>query len=473
MKRIIAVAAVATVAVAAFAAGRVTGPNERLFQDVLAIVSRKYVDPLPQDSLLLKASRGIISELGDPYAHLYTADEVSRFTQTHLGFYGGVGMVVNERDGKGEVQHVYSHTPAGDAGIVSGDIIVAIDGNEIDKWPLEKITGMLRGEVGTRVRIGLMHDGHRMDLELTRAQIHLPAVAYEMRFGDVGYIPLATFNETSADETRKAVQQLRAQGAKSLVLDLRGNGGGLVNEAVEISDIFLKANQLVLSQRERDDTINYKTNDNDDAGGLPLIVLVDRYTASASEIVAGALQDYKRATIVGERTYGKGVVQTTFPASNGAIVKITTGKWYTPLGRTIQKPLTPDSTHQGGVQPDLKVATDTFTTVEQQFLRGLGTQRSAFYTAVSDAAHRIAKAGQGDVRVTDAELSALFAAIQTNGVKITAADWANVKDYIAYVLTLQATEYRNGEAAAKRVTLRRDKVLQRGLDVAEGKIAQR
>lgn len=468
MKRIVAIPVLVVTVVAAYTAGRVTGPNERLFSDVLNLVSRKYVDTISQDSLLLAASRGMIDEIGDPYAHLYTPEELSQYTQSHLGFYGGVGMLVTERDGKGEVQHVYPRTPASEAGIVAGDMIVAIDGNEIVNWPLEKITGSLRGEVGTPVRVSITHEGVRQDLSIKRAEIHLPAVAYDMMFGNVGYIPLTTFNETSAAEVRKAVEHVRQQGAKSLVLDLRGNGGGLVDQAVAITDIFLKSDQLVLAQREREDTINYKTRDNYDAGGMPVVVLVDRFTASASEIVAGALQDYKRAKIVGERTYGKGVVQTAFNTSGGAVVKFTTGKWFTPLGRTIQKPQGKDSLQIGGVHPDVTVAPDTFTTAESTFLRNLGDKRAAFFTALRDAAHQIAKSGTGDVVIRPADVTALFNAVHSKQIVKTRAEFDAAQEYIEYALAMQANELRNGEAAAKRVTLRRDRTLNTALTEAAG-----
>ena len=468
----LAVFAFGVVVTLVFTYGRDPGPNERLFQDVLTLVSRKYVNPISNDSLLLTASRGLIDDLGDPYAHLYTANELTEYTQTHLGHYGGVGMIVTERDGKGEVQHVYPKTPAGDAGLNSGDIIVNIDNQEIDNWPLEKITGHLRGEVGTKVHVTVLHEGTRTSYDLTRAEIHIPAVGYDLKFNKTGYIPLTTFNETSAEEVKKALDDVRSSGATSLVLDLRGNGGGLVDQAVAIADLFLKQNMLVLSQRERDDTINYKTEDAYDADGLPLVVLVDRFTASASEILAGALQDYKRATIIGERTYGKGVVQTAFPASNGAVVKITTGKWYTPLGRTIQKPQGTDSLQIGGVHPDIAVPTDTFTTIESSFLKGLGAKRADFYIAVSDVAHEVARSGQGDVQIGDAQLNEVFTKATARGVVMTRADYDKVRDYIHYVLMLQATDYRNGEAAAKRVTLERDRVLQRALDVVQRSAAR-
>ncbi|HUP90478.1 MAG TPA: S41 family peptidase, partial [Longimicrobiales bacterium] len=242
MNKTLAVFALGVIVTLAFTSARATGPNERLFQDVLSLVSRKYVHPISNDSLMLAASRGLIDDLGDPYAHLYTADEMAAYTQTHLGRYGGIGMIVGERDGKGEVQHVYPKSPAGNAGLTSGDLIVGIDNEVIDNWPLEKITGKLRGEVGTHVKVSVLHEGVRANYDLTRAEIHLPAVGYDLKFGHTGYIPLTTFNETSAAEVKKAVENELAAGATSLVLDLRGNGGGLVDQAVAIADLFLKKN---------------------------------------------------------------------------------------------------------------------------------------------------------------------------------------------------------------------------------------
>ena len=454
---------------AAFAvvAFRHSEPDEHLFGDVLALVSQRYVHPISNDSLMLKASRGLLDELGDPYAKLYTPAEMTEYTSTLLGHYGGVGMRMEDRDCAASVVQVFRNTPAAQAGLSAGDVIRAIDGESMVGKSLDDVVSKLRGPIGSSVHVTFAHDGTDNTAEIKRAEIKLPAIPYDMMIGNVGYIPLTSFNETSSDEMRQALADVKSKGAKSLILDLRGNGGGIVDEATAIADMFLKDNMTVLTQRERRDTIVYTTHDNDDAGNIPMVVLVDGYTASASEIVAGALQDYGRAAVLGQRTYGKGVVQTTFRAGNGNILKLTTGTWYTPKGRSIQKPVTPDSTHEGGITPDLKIANDTLDAAASAMLKAMKDSQRQLYLALTDQARIISKSHTLPIKITAADRDALYQNLMNRKVKLERPMFDAASDYIDYILAMQATDDAAGEAAAKRVAMTHDAVLKRALDLVQ------
>src|SRR5687768_16575676 len=288
--------------------------GEQLFNDVVTIVRSRYVEPVATDKLLEKAAVGLLDQLDDPYAHLYTTrEDVSEFTQTHQGNYGGVGMSIEDRDGVHTVVRVFPDTPAERGGMQEGDRIYSVDGQVVRGWPLEKVTGRIKGEPGTNVTLEFERGPHAPSRAvMTRAIVSIPAVPYAINFDGVGYVPLSQFGETASDEVQKAIASLRQQGARSFILDLRGNGGGLLGEAVEIADLFLPAGDTVVVQRERTQSQVYATRDAANLAGAPIVVLVDGGSASASEIVAVALQDLDRALVVGEGTYGKGVVQTVY-----------------------------------------------------------------------------------------------------------------------------------------------------------------
>jgi carboxyl-terminal processing protease len=320
------------------------------------------------------------------------------------------------------VSRIFPHTPAEDGGVHEGDRIVRVDSLPTTDAKIDKVSDALRGVAGTRVQVVFQRPGvaEPVKLSFKRAIIHVPAVPYATMVGDhIGYIPLQTFNENTADELEAAASKLVREGARGLVLDLRDNGGGIVEQALAVSSLFLKPGQPIVNVKSRNapDEVARATTEQL-AAQPPLIVLTDGGTASASEIVAGALQDHDRALVLGTTSFGKGLVQSLFPLDGGYALKITTGKWYTPSGRSIHRErklladgrfveTRPDSLETealkkarpsyssdagrtvyggGGITPDVIVPDDTLLTTEQEFLRAIAPKAQAFVTVLNQYA---------------------------------------------------------------------------------------
>jgi C-terminal peptidase (prc) len=318
-----------------------TRDSARLFDQVLSLVSDRFVDTVPNPDLYEKAARGLVREINDPYAALYSPKQLAEFTASTGGRYAGLGMLVEDQQGVTVVSRVYPHTPAEAGGVHDGDHIVAVEKQAVHGWKLPQVTDALKGNPGTQVSVTFARPGvmSPIVLKLTRAIIHIPAVPYTILLdGKIGYLPLLQFNETSGSEFEHAVQKLAREGARGIVIDLRGNGGGIVDQAIDISNIFLRDGAEIATVRARSGEVQrYAARGAPLAPTLPLVVLTDGYTASASEIVAGALQDHDRALVVGTTSFGKGLVQSLFTLDGGWALKLTTAKWYTPSGRSIQK----------------------------------------------------------------------------------------------------------------------------------------
>jgi carboxyl-terminal processing protease len=315
--------------------------NSRLFEQVLSLVSRQYVDTVASGELMARAARGLVKELHDPYTELFTPKESDEFARGTNGRYGGTGMLLAEEDNEiVAVQRVFPHTPAEDAGVAEGDRIMAIGDSSATTWGLSKVSERLRGAPGSRVVVTFSRPGVVTPIRLTftRREVHVPAVQFATTINGVGYIPLQTFNENAIEEVAEAVQKVMSEGARGLVLDLRDNGGGIVEQSLAISSLFLKDSQEIVSVRARGTPNDVsRARGLHMANGVPLVVLTNGGTASAAEIVAGALQDHDRALVLGSTTFGKGLVQSLYSLEGGYALKLTTGKWYTPSGRSINR----------------------------------------------------------------------------------------------------------------------------------------
>jgi carboxyl-terminal processing protease len=308
---------------------------------------------VPADEELAKgAIEGMIGALGDPHAAYFDAEDFAAFTRILNGEFSGVGIQIQPSDEGPLVVSVIDATPAAQAGVVAGERIVSVDGKDVRDMPTEGVAALITGEAGTVVTIGLQGGpaGART-LQLTRARIQLPDVETRLEEDGIGYVDLVQFSSHTGMRVRAAALDLAARGARGIVLDLRGNPGGLLHEAVEVASVFVE-DGIVVSVRGRgepgdhqDHQIVYKA-EGDALERLPLVVLVDKWSASASEIVAAAVQDLGRGQIVGETTYGKGSVQTVEVLGNGG-VKLTTAEYLTPAGHSIEGV---------GVVPDLQVA---------------------------------------------------------------------------------------------------------------------
>jgi carboxyl-terminal processing protease len=326
-----------------------------LFSEAFERVRANYVRPVQDSELINGAIEGMVSSL-DPHSSYMDAKSFGDMQIQTKGAFGGIGIEVTMEDGLIKVISPIDDTPAAKADLKSGDFIAAINGSTIQGMALDEAIDKMRGPVGTKVTLTVLRTGEKkpFDVILTRAVIHVDSVKWH-REGDIGYIRLSAFNEETDSGLDKAVRALKKQIGPSLkgyVLDLRNNPGGLLEQAVDVSDDFLTSGEIVSTRgRNPDDTERYDAKLGDIADGKPIIVLINGGTASASEIVAGALQDHKRAKILGMTSFGKGSVQTIIPlGEGGGALRLTTARYYTPSGRSIQAE---------GIIPDVAVAQST------------------------------------------------------------------------------------------------------------------
>ena len=297
-----------------------------------------YVDPIDADRLLEGAAAGMVSDL-DPYTEFFSEEGMSDFEILTTGKYGGVGALIRQKDDWVRIAQPYEGSPADRGGLKIGDRILAIDGEPTRGYTTEQVSALLKGEPGSRVKVTVEHlDSTRQTVTLRRERISIPGVPYAGWVADgIGYIRHSDFTEGCYEQMRAAVERLRGEGElRGLILDYRSNGGGILQEAVKILSMFVPKGTVVLTTRGRTEQKEYRTESEPILPDLPLAVLVNGNTASSSEIVAGALQDLDRAVLIGQRSFGKGLVQTTRPLGYNTMLKLTTAKYYIPSGRCIQ-----------------------------------------------------------------------------------------------------------------------------------------
>lgn len=320
------------------------------FQDVMFLLQNYYVEDVDFETLIEGAINGMLNEV-DRYSYFMNASEYDEMQEEYEGHYGGIGIVITMRDNKLTIVSPIKDTPGEKAGLRAGDIITAIDGQETEEISQRKAVEMMRGEEGTEVILTIDRgDDSPFDQKITRKDIEVSYVETEMKTEQIGYISLAQFIENVGSDVETAVQDLKAQGAKGIILDLRNNPGGLLNEAVDVASVFLEEG-VVVSVRQKDETerVLEVNQDLETDTEIPLIVLINKGSASGSEIVAGAIKDYNRGKLIGTTTFGKGVVQSVVPLEDGSAVSLTTARYYTPAGNYI---------HQKGIKADLNIELD-------------------------------------------------------------------------------------------------------------------
>lgn len=318
--------------------------------DVFERVRVTYVDKVDDKTLIRGAISGMLASL-DPHSAYLDGRDYATLKQTTDGEYSGLGLTVTSEDGAVKVVTPTDDTPAAKAGIKSGDYITHLDDELIYGGSLNDAVDKMRGPAGTKIKLTVVRQGETKPLEftLTREVVVIKPVKWETR-GNVGLIRISTFNNKTGDATRAAVEAIKAKlgaGVVGYVVDLRSNPGGLLEEAIKVSDVFLDAGEVVSERRRaKNDVDRYFAKAGDLTDGKPVVVLVDEGTASAAEIVAGALQDHRRAIVLGQRSFGKGSVQTVFPLSAETALRITTARYFTPSGRSVQ---------EAGIDPDIPV----------------------------------------------------------------------------------------------------------------------
>jgi carboxyl-terminal processing protease len=322
-------------------------------EEVFGLLKGEALDPPSETSATAGAIQGLLESGGDSYGAYFDPRHFEYFNQEMSGEFGGIGVTLGEKDGTAYVVEVFPGTPADKGGVKAGDRFAIIDGIRRGKWTVEEVVRRVRGEEGTTVDLTMIRPGSKgvpgkeVTFELTRAVIKFPNLKSEMK-GDVGYIRIAQFNDNATDEIADALRSLESKGAKGFVLDLRDNPGGALKQAVSVTSLFVEGGVVVrVAERGKDETEHRTVGER--VTDAPLVVLINGNSASASEIVAGALQDHGRARLVGERSFGKGSVQTIKQLSFGGAVKFTTAHYLTPKRRAIDGK---------GLEPDIVVEMD-------------------------------------------------------------------------------------------------------------------
>ena len=497
-----------------------TGPGNvyqqaRLFDDVLSHVSAYYVDSLGETDLYQKATRGMLEQLKDPYSVLLTGDDYKALTEQTSGNYAGLGIQIDVRDGWITVVAPLPETPAERAGVETGDQIVEVDGKSTEGWKNDEAVKALRGPAGSKITITVRRSGipDPLKYSLVRAQIHIKSVPSGTMFdGGIGYISLNPVSETSAAELRQEITAMKKKGMKSMILDLRQNPGGLLDQGVEVSDLFLDTKQEIVSTRgrARGSTKEFYDDAKQTWPDLPIVVLVNDGTASAAEIIAGALQDHDRAVVVGSPSFGKGLVQTLFPLGEGVALKLTTARWYTPSGRTIQREVgseeeqfqvaaneatadtvvgspgleTSDSAIKarpiyhtdagrvvrggGGIVPDIVMTPDTLTEGEREFAKALGTHLPEYRDVLTTMALDTKKKGtltSESFTVTPDMRRDLYDRLRAKGVSITPEEFNGAQRLVDDQLSYELARYVFGKQAEFKRRVRNDRQVQTSLDL--------
>lgn len=500
--------AVATVALVPALAGgwmlqsRAATDGAQLLEQVMGLVAQRYVDTVGVGMLYEKAARGLVKELNDPYSELFTPKQIAEFSRQTNGRYGGIGMEISKIGDWVTVQRVFPNTPAENAGVQEGDRILQIDTASTRGWQTTQVSNTLLGTPGTSVKVSFGRPGVTQPIVATmqRAEIHVPAVRLAMTFDNaVGYIPVDRFNETTAEDIARAMQKVQREGAKGIVLDLRNNPGGILEQSIAVANLFLPRGKEVASVRARNgEAQTYVATSNPMAPQVPLVVLVNGYSASASEIVAGALQDHDRAVVLGTTSFGKGLVQTLFPLDGGYALKMTTAKWFTPSGRSIQKErkmvdgqfveVTPDSLESdsarkarpvfrsasgrvvyggGAVTPDVVIKPDTLTTAEQTLARALAPKGPEIFTMINDLAIEQKGKVRPDFAYDAALTEQLWQRLQKAGVKVDRAQWDAGRSWLDEQLEERIAKVAFGDTTVVRHALKDDAQLQRAIELVK------
>jgi carboxyl-terminal processing protease len=474
----------------------------QLFESVFQRVQNDYVDNVGDSALYRKSVDGMLFELNDPYSTFLPPDRFARLNETTSGNYAGLGLEVDLRDGWLIVVAPVAGGPAERAGIQPGDRIIDIAGKQTKGWTIEEAAKVLRGKLGTFVTLRLERPGIStpIGLRLPRMTIHQSAVRRASMLNDgVGYIDLKAFSDSTAKELNGAITTLLARGMKTLVLDMRTNPGGLLTQGVRVSDLFLDPGQKIVSMRGRvpDANREYADTAQQRWPQLPLLVLVDGRSASAAEIVAGALQDHDRAVIIGTPTYGKGSAQSVISFGPDGGLKITTARWFTPVGRSITRRLPSDDEPDdqlpasrerfrtdggrtvyggGGITPDVIAGDTTTPAVEGIFIRALGANAGNFRDAVTDYALFLKgtrRITTPDFVVTPAMREEVWKRMKERGIDVPRTAYDGAEPLVSRMIGFDIARYAFGSDAEFRRRAAIDKPLQKALDLARGAKSER
>jgi len=479
----------------------------RLFDDVLAHVADYYVDSLDERQLYQMAIDGMLDQLHDPYSVFLKPEDFRQLSEATTGNYSGLGIQIDVRDGWITVVAPLPDTPAERAGVQTGDRITQLDGRSTEGWKQDQAVKELRGPAGTAAELLIRRTGvdKPITYKLTRATIHIRSVdpRITMMLDDrVGYIALSPVSESSTRDVSLAIDTLLKQGMKSLIFDLRGNPGGLLDQGVAVSDLFLDPGKAIVETRGRAPGSSHEFSDTKPQlwPRLPIVVIVNGGSASAAEIIAGALQDHDRAVLIGTPTFGKGLVQSFWRLTPETGLKLTTARWFTPSGRTIQRVTRNEAEQEaqviaaqrgqdakidstavfhtdagrtiyggGGIRPDIYVVADTFTSAERAFIRALGDKAPAFRDALTAYAIELKEGNRlpsPNFSVTQAMVDDIVRRVRAKGAELPDSVIAGARRLITQELGYEAARYVFGRSAEFRRRMADDEQIKRAVALA-------
>ena len=465
--------------------------DPELLEQAVSRLSDLHMDGFSDSTLWEAAIDGLIGALDDPYAELFTETESDAWEEETTGNYSGIGLQITLLNDEVTVTAVFRSTPAKEVGIVVGDVIVGVNTNDASDWTTGMAADSIRGPVGTDVLIKIRRAGFEESIgfDITRAEVHVPAVHYGVLESGIGYILLDRVARNAAQEMNSALAELA--NTQGLIIDLRRNPGGFLDESLMLADLFLKPGSALASvvQRIPDaeahemETDTYNDRWPQLVPDLPIVVLVDRFTASGAEILAGALQDFDRALVLGERSFGKGVVQTVMPLPDNRRLRFTTGRWHTPLGRSLQRardsqfrPLDEDldtfprvTTAQGrelinggGIFPDLAVEGDTTTLAERELIRAVNEQEIPLGLRLAELGFEAATArreASEDPGISDQEFDDFLLLLEEEGLTTDQLSVPGIREYLRWRARIAVAQRMDDLGAEAEVRMERDLVL--------------
>lgn len=468
--------------------------GQRLLEGVMRRVQSSWVDTISTEGMYERAAIGLMGELGDPNSAYLPPDRLRRLREATTGVYRGVGLNVDLREGWITVISPRLNSPAQLAGIRAGDRLVELDGQSMKGWTSEEARNSLRGPLGSKLRLTVERAGMRIPFALERSDIHVSSVQRAMMLDSrTGYFALTTFSDSTATEVEEIVDSLVKAGATALIFDLRGNPGGLLAQGVAVTNLFLDAGLKIVTTKGRAPSANaeYVSKGTQRWPKLPIVVLVNSGTASAAEIVAGALQDHDRAIVLGRSSYGKGSAQAVLALDNGGAIKLTNAYWYTPVGRSINKPhrtgadtAIADSLRPkyktdkgrvvvggGGIVPDV-IAGDSMPSIaERTWVGSVGTRVALFRDALTGFAAAVVRSREvrdPEFVVTESMRDGLWRSMQSKGLDVPRHIFNAAHEAIDRVIGLEIARQQFGLAGSAKRSVRGDPVVARAKSLLTG-----
>lgn len=470
----------------------------QVFMSALQAISQLAMSAPSDSSLWANALDGLVESLNDPYAEVFTPEESEAFNEANTGNYAGIGIQITQLNERVTVTAVFRGYPADGVGMQVGDIITAVDGEDATEWTTARVSEVVRGEPGTGVRVTVEREGYDQPLafDITRAQVHVEAVKTDEVGDNLTYVFMDRFARGAAQEMDSLLRL--DPDTDGIILDLRGNPGGFLDEALMLSDLFLSPGDTLASVRARTTGSggevreeSYRDRAPPRFPDVPMVVLVNGFSASASEILAGALQDHDRALIIGQRSFGKGLVQTVLDLPAGRQMRLTTGEWVTPLGRSLHRPRDAegrplsedvdtfphidspagrDLVAAGGIFPDLIIDDDTLTVAERDLLQGAAEAEVPLPLRVAEFGFAEAKAlglEDGEPRLREDAFQDFLASLVEDGLPEELLEPEGVTDYLRWRAAISVADRMDRLGASATIRMERDPVLAEAVRLLE------